>query len=56
MSEVRGNWNAFAASSRILSLSRRSRPQVNDQRRKAKTGEAGSESDMFGDEASVAAE
>ena len=40
---TRGNWNEFAASPSILSLSRRSRPQVNDQRRKAKTGEAANE-------------
>ena len=66
MSEAQGNWNDVWASPSILSLSRRSRPQVNDQRRRAKTGEAvneagagveaGSEPDMFGDGASVAAE
>ena len=65
MSGARGNWNEFAASPSILSLSRRSRPQVNDQRRRAKTGEAangadedaaGSDPEMFGDGASVAAE
>ena len=65
MSEVRGNWNVFAASPSILSLARHSRPQVNDQQRKAKTGEAANEGaaeaeagepDMFGDGASVAAE
>ena len=66
MSEGRGNGNEFAASPSILNLSRRSRPQVNDQRRKAKSGEsanegaagveAGSEPYMFGDGASVAAE
>ena len=66
MSEARGNWNEFTASPSILSLSRRSRPQVNDQQRKAKTGEAanegaaeaapGSEPDMYGAGASVAAE
>ena len=62
MSEARGNWNEFAASPSILSLSRRSRPQVNDKRRKAKTGEgaaeaeAWSEPDMFGEAGSVVAE
>ena len=58
VSEVRGNWNAFAASPSILSLWK-------GQRRMAKTGEtanegaeveAGSEPDMFRDGASVAAE
>lgn len=45
----RGNWNDVWANPIVLSLSK-------DQRRKAKTGEAGSEPDMFGDGASVAAE
>ena len=66
MRAARRNWNEFAANPSILSLSRRSRPQVNDQRRKAKAGvaanegvaevEAGSEPDMFGEAGSVAAE
>ena len=66
MRAARRNWNKFAANPSILSLSRRSRPQVNDQRRKAKAGEAanegvaeveaGSEPDMFGEAGSVAAE
>ena len=66
MRGAQGNWTEVAASPSILSLSRRSRPQVNDQRRKAKAGEAanegvaeveaGSEPDMFGEAGSVAAE
>ena len=59
MSKVRGNWNELAAKSEHPEL-------VNDQRRKAKTGEAAnegaaeaeawSEPDMFGEAGSVAAE
>ena len=66
MSEARGNLSEFATSPSILSLARHSLPQVNDQQRKAKTGEAanegaaeaapGSEPDMYGAGASVAAE
>ena len=56
MSEVRGNWNAFAASPSILSLSK-------DQRRKVRANDeaedevpGAGELDMIGDQSGIAAE